>query len=257
MANRIRPLRRTGSTGVPDVANMLDGEIAVNSLDKKIYMRVGSSLIEIANASSGDWNTLANKPTNFVYNNAASTIAVRQGFGAVDNSAFGGRFFVAEAEAATAGPPGYGFHKLGAYGWFLYAFVDGFYAIRNDGLSTKLVFDNQNQPARLGQVAARNDNGQGLIAYGSNFPVLRVLRSSDINVSGQRVDVYVESNGSAAAIQSYSDAAGASIPLKINPAGGDTTFGGNAYIQGVRVPKTFVQPSDPGAAAADGDLWIW
>lgn len=71
MANRIRPLRRTGSSGVPVVANMLDGEIAVNSFDKKIYMRVGANLVEIANASSGDWNTLANKPA---YANAWGSI---------------------------------------------------------------------------------------------------------------------------------------------------------------------------------------
>ena len=65
MANRIRPLRRTGSTGVPVVANMLDGEIAINSFDKKIWMRVGSNLVEIANASPGDWNTLVNKPATY------------------------------------------------------------------------------------------------------------------------------------------------------------------------------------------------
>lgn len=53
MANRIRPLRRTGSTGVPNVSDMLDGEIAVNSFDKKIWMKVGSNLVEVANASSG------------------------------------------------------------------------------------------------------------------------------------------------------------------------------------------------------------
>lgn len=59
---RWRPLRRTGSTGVPNVANMAEGEIAVNSFDRKIWMKVGSNLIEVANAASGDWNTLANKP---------------------------------------------------------------------------------------------------------------------------------------------------------------------------------------------------
>lgn len=53
MANRIQPLRRTGSTGVPVVADMLDGEIAVNAFDKKIFMRVGDNLIEVANAAEG------------------------------------------------------------------------------------------------------------------------------------------------------------------------------------------------------------
>lgn len=88
MANRIRPLRRTGSSGVPVVANMLDGEIAVNSFDKKIYMRVGANLVEIANASSGDWNTLANKPT---YANAWGSIDPATKLGTTGNWAFDGR----------------------------------------------------------------------------------------------------------------------------------------------------------------------
>ena len=53
MPNRIRPLRRTGSSGAPNVANMQEGEIAVNSFDRKIWMRVGSNLVEVANAGGG------------------------------------------------------------------------------------------------------------------------------------------------------------------------------------------------------------
>lgn len=32
---------------------------------------------------------------------------------------------------------------------------------------------------------------------------------------------------------------------------------GTMTIGGVRVPKIFVQSGDPGAAASDGDLWVW
>lgn len=32
---------------------------------------------------------------------------------------------------------------------------------------------------------------------------------------------------------------------------------GNVISQGVRIPRIFVQSTDPGAAAEDGDLWIW
>lgn len=53
MSTVIKPLRRTGSSGVPNVANMQEGEIAVNSFDQKIWMRVGDNLVEIANASTG------------------------------------------------------------------------------------------------------------------------------------------------------------------------------------------------------------
>ena len=53
MPSRIRPLRRTGAPGVPNVANMQDGEIAINAFDKKVYMRVGANLVEVANAAGG------------------------------------------------------------------------------------------------------------------------------------------------------------------------------------------------------------
>lgn len=49
MANVIKPKRSNAATSVPTIANLSDGELAVNSADKKIYLRVGSDVVEIAN----------------------------------------------------------------------------------------------------------------------------------------------------------------------------------------------------------------
>jgi len=38
---------------VPNTSELVDGEIAVNVVDKKIYVRDGSSIIEVANTSGG------------------------------------------------------------------------------------------------------------------------------------------------------------------------------------------------------------
>lgn len=68
---RIRPKRRTGSAGVPSVGSLLEGELAVNAFSREIWMRVGANLQLVANAG-GDWNTLANKPTNIAYTSGAT-----------------------------------------------------------------------------------------------------------------------------------------------------------------------------------------
>ena len=54
MAIKIKPLRKF-TTGVPSTSDMEVGELAVNTADKKIYMRDNtsgaSSIVEVANAS--------------------------------------------------------------------------------------------------------------------------------------------------------------------------------------------------------------
>lgn len=64
MAVPIKPLRRTGSSGQPNIANMEEGEIAVNAYDQKIWMRVGGNLIEIANASGAAWGGISGTLSN-------------------------------------------------------------------------------------------------------------------------------------------------------------------------------------------------
>ena len=49
----IKIKRFTTASDVPTTSELTDGEIAVNIADKKIYVRDGSSIVEVANLSSG------------------------------------------------------------------------------------------------------------------------------------------------------------------------------------------------------------
>ena len=49
MANIFKPKRSSTASSVPTTSNLADGELAVNSSDKKIYLRDGSNIIEVAN----------------------------------------------------------------------------------------------------------------------------------------------------------------------------------------------------------------
>jgi hypothetical protein len=49
----IKLKRSTTASTVPTTANLEDGEIAVNVTDKKLYVRNGESIIEVANNTSG------------------------------------------------------------------------------------------------------------------------------------------------------------------------------------------------------------
>jgi hypothetical protein len=49
MSNIFKPKRSNVASSVPTTSNLFDGEMAVNSADKKIYLRDGSEIVEIAN----------------------------------------------------------------------------------------------------------------------------------------------------------------------------------------------------------------
>ena len=49
MANIFKPKRSSTSSAVPTTGQLADGELAVNSADKIIYLRDGSNIVELAN----------------------------------------------------------------------------------------------------------------------------------------------------------------------------------------------------------------
>ncbi|WP_333628266.1 hypothetical protein [Stenotrophomonas cyclobalanopsidis] len=57
MAVTIKPFRSNTAGAVPTTANLADGEFAVNTADRKIFMRVGSSIVEVASVASADFIT--------------------------------------------------------------------------------------------------------------------------------------------------------------------------------------------------------
>ena len=51
MANVFKPKRSSTASSVPTTTDLVDGELAVNSSDQKIYLREGSNIVEVGNAS--------------------------------------------------------------------------------------------------------------------------------------------------------------------------------------------------------------
>ena len=49
MATVIKPKQSNTASSVPTTSDLTDGEIAVNTADKKVYVRNDTSIIEVAN----------------------------------------------------------------------------------------------------------------------------------------------------------------------------------------------------------------
>jgi hypothetical protein len=62
MANVFKPKRSGTASSVPTTSNLADGELAVNSADRIIYLREGASIIPIGKAS--DTITFSSVPTS-------------------------------------------------------------------------------------------------------------------------------------------------------------------------------------------------
>ena len=52
MTTVIKPKRSNTSASTPTTSDLADGEMAVNTADKKIYVRNSESIIEVANYSA-------------------------------------------------------------------------------------------------------------------------------------------------------------------------------------------------------------
>ena len=58
MANVFKPKRSNTASSVPTTSDIVDGELAVNSADQKIYIRDGGTIVEVANVDSGISNVV-------------------------------------------------------------------------------------------------------------------------------------------------------------------------------------------------------
>lgn len=66
MANIFKPKRSSTSSSVPTTGQLADGELAVNSADKKIFLRDGNDIVEIANNTTiTDYKILDNISSSF------------------------------------------------------------------------------------------------------------------------------------------------------------------------------------------------
>ncbi len=109
MANIIKPKR--GST-VPTTANLVDGEIAVNTADKKIYSNIGGTVYEL---SPSTLTTPAGANTQVQFNNngafgasanftfnSGTTLTVKNNLNITRSSGTGGLYVVAGNTTTTA-----------------------------------------------------------------------------------------------------------------------------------------------------------
>ena len=51
MTNIFKPKRSNTASSVPTIGDLIDGELAINSIDKKIYVRDGSNIVVVATGS--------------------------------------------------------------------------------------------------------------------------------------------------------------------------------------------------------------
>jgi hypothetical protein len=80
MANVLKPKRSSTASAVPTLSDLSDGEIAVNSADKKFYMRVGGIVVDIT-PGAGSW-----VPTGGAFADAySSTVLYYNGTGGANN----------------------------------------------------------------------------------------------------------------------------------------------------------------------------
>ena len=93
----------TTGSDVPTTAEIADGETAINTTDKKIYTRVGSSIIEVANAgsSSAQLTVVDDTSTTATLSLDTDSLTVSGGSG-IDTSISGDVLTIAGEDASTS-----------------------------------------------------------------------------------------------------------------------------------------------------------
>ena len=66
MATIIKLKRSTSASSVPGISDLVDGEVALNVIDKKIYVRNGASIVEVANNTSAGSTNLSSVGSSII-----------------------------------------------------------------------------------------------------------------------------------------------------------------------------------------------
>ena len=90
MATRIKLKRSTVAATVPTTSNLVDGEVAVNIADRKIYVRNGTSIVEVANQLPPTGGVTSSMLATDITNGPGQTYYVATTGSNVDNLASGG-----------------------------------------------------------------------------------------------------------------------------------------------------------------------
>jgi len=92
----------TTASDIPTTSEIADGETAVNTTDKKIYTRVGSDIIEVANASSDGTFTIVDDSSSTVTLNLDTDSLTFTGGEGIDTSISGDVLTIAAEDASTS-----------------------------------------------------------------------------------------------------------------------------------------------------------
>ena len=90
MATRIKLKRSTVAATVPTTSNLVDGEIALNIADKKLYARNGSNIIEVANQKPNTGEVVTTMLSTDITNGQGNTFYVASAGSNNDTLANGG-----------------------------------------------------------------------------------------------------------------------------------------------------------------------
>lgn len=104
--------------------------------------------------------------------------------------------------------------------------------IRGAGNSSRMLLFTNNQDQVVADILGNGGGGMSL-GGGGNF--VRIRPNGVDSANGQ---VHIDSSGD----------------MTVS---GSVTASGFQFSGGPRVPRTFVQSSDPGSSAQNGDLWVW
>lgn len=252
MANVIKPRRRMSDATAPTTANLQDGEMAVNTVSRKIYMRVGGAIVELFKAltkadvglGNVDNTSDANKPISTATQNAlAGKASIGQSVTFVD---------------VTIGrPDGSAAIFFGNVSEYLFKTIGGQFVIGQGGLEHVIWHSGIFSPASkatLGENAQFKDitasgygglPSHGVVYLGNGYVYNRGAGYNDM-------EFYTVSGGYAH-LRSSGKIMTADSPTASTRLGVLTANGSRTATQ----PRVFVQATDPGAEASDGDIWIW
>lgn len=95
------PKRRSANATAPTTADLVDGEVAINSASKTIYQRIGSSIIAVANYFGGTWADLTGTVPTFNQNTTGSAATLTTAR-TINGTAFNGSANISTANWGTA-----------------------------------------------------------------------------------------------------------------------------------------------------------
>jgi len=230
MAHVIKPKARAAESGAPPANVLEDGEIAVNIPERTIFIRSGGAVVPIANFTAElgpvQWSGIESVPAP-IGALAGVTLAANRGLYATSASALA-------AYTLTAGGRALG-GVAGTANTFPYFSASNAVTLQAITAAGRALLDDADAAAQratlgLGTAAALDAADVARVNTGASAQVQASDLRHDFDIAGS-TEVRFQLG----------------IVRRRNA---------NSSIMTPQ-PRFFIQPDDPGDAAADGDVWMW